>query len=1084
MICLPSVRAGHLAFATTLCLLASLPVAVFAQPSPDQPSVADQPDKRDDVPVLREQTVYVPYSKLRESFEKEGRGVFLPYEQFQALWKAARAAETKVPDSRPPVGALITEITSDATIAEDVISVEAKLTVELLTDGWHRVPLRLGDAAIGAARLGGKPARLVAVPQGGYQLLVQRTADDEQQLELELEYTKAYTKAPGQNSVSLQAPQAPVNRWKIRIPEPGVKVNVHPMIAAAEVPDEAGEGDEAKATVVMAFLGAVPTVRIDWTPKAEGALGLAALATVQAEQQVTLDQGVVRTRTQLRYEITRADLSQLIIEVPADHKVAGIFDPNVRQWDVKTEGEQQQITIQLFQPTRGQQDITVDLEKFSGEFDKQQFAVPVVKALGVNRQQGIVVVRLGEGLRAENVSRSGLLQLDAAELPSSLGASGWSFAYRYAALPFDLKLDVEKIEPRIVADQLVEAYLEPEKLTLDLLVLYDIQKAGVFQFRIDIPKGFEVRQVTGRAGPNATPVVVDAYNLPGADGGADDGGAGQEQPDDGGEKQPDDDAAADDAADDDDAADAAADDAEPGAEDEPDGENDAGGTTTLTVNLARKAIGKVGLFVELERRLDDPNLLSPTGNDTEMKLPLPRVTPDSVDRSTGRLVICKPESLRVNPSEQKGLRSISFSEAYREIPTCRDARFPKTQPSLAFAFTDQAVALTVEAERRKPHITVRQFLAVEIKSGQVKYIARLSYNIRYSGVDSLRLDIPADLVDKINNITPAIRESRIQPQPADVAEGYVALELAGETELLGDVPVGLEWEQNMSDLEVGKPIAIAVPALRPADVDLAWGQIVVAKTETIDVRAGEHKGLRPIDPQYDIPEQDRLEGAARAFEFHDDWTLALAATRYKLEEVKQTSIEMGVVRQVVTRSGRIAVQALYRMRSARQRLVLSLPSKQASGLEFDAQPVRINGRTVPLESGSQDELYVPLVGQDPDRPFLLELRYTMKGAASELQVPDFPGEPAVQQVYICAYVPDEQALLGSTGPWTSEQLPWWQTFAHSLYRHGVTVDQLVQQVAEGTPAAGNPAATFPVDGKLYIFSTLKPPAGATARCPS
>ena len=31
---------------------------------------------------------------------------------------------------------------------------------------------------------------------------------------------------PGQNSVSFQAPQAPVSRWRVRIPEAGVKVNL------------------------------------------------------------------------------------------------------------------------------------------------------------------------------------------------------------------------------------------------------------------------------------------------------------------------------------------------------------------------------------------------------------------------------------------------------------------------------------------------------------------------------------------------------------------------------------------------------------------------------------------------------------------------------------------------------------------------------------------------------------------------------------------------------------------------------------------------------------------------------------------
>lgn len=65
------------------------------------------------------------------------------------------------------------------------------------------------------------------------------------------------------------------------------------------------------------------------------------------------------------------------------------------------------------------------------------------------------------------------------------------------------------------------------------------------------------------------------------------------------------------------------------------------------------------------------------------------------------------------------------------------------------------------------------------------------------------------------------------------------------------------------------------------------------------------------------------------------------------------------MRVVVTRSNQRSVQALYRLRSARQRLAIVLPA------EFEAQPARINGKPVALERGDQGQLFVPLSGQDP-----------------------------------------------------------------------------------------------------------------------
>jgi hypothetical protein len=205
--------------------------------------------------------------------------------------------------------------------------------------------------------------------------------------------------------------------------------------------------------------------------------------------------------------------------------------------------------------------------------------------------------------------------------------------------------------------------------------------------------------------------------------------------------------------------------------------------------------------------------------------------------------------------------------------------------------------------------------------------------------------------------------------------------------------------------------------LRPAGTDRAWGQVVIAKAETIDVApTGTPKGLRGIDPQHDLMPGASVPNAAMAFEFHDEWSLTLIATRYELQDVKRTSIERAVLRMVATRSEQIAVQALYRMKSVTQRLRVSLPAN----VQFDTQPLRINGQPVALEKGDKGEMYVPLAGRTPDEPFVLDLRYTTTNSETRFELPEFPDEPAVQQVFLCAYLPQEQVLLGAQGPWNEE----------------------------------------------------------------
>ena len=85
---------------------------------------------------------------------------------------------------RPPVGAVITEIENEATVAKDVVRVKATLKIDLLAEGWHEIPLRLADAAITAATLGGQPARIVGGPGEDYKLLVEKKGKEPEQIVL------------------------------------------------------------------------------------------------------------------------------------------------------------------------------------------------------------------------------------------------------------------------------------------------------------------------------------------------------------------------------------------------------------------------------------------------------------------------------------------------------------------------------------------------------------------------------------------------------------------------------------------------------------------------------------------------------------------------------------------------------------------------------------------------------------------------------------------------------------------------------------------------------------------------------------
>ena len=215
-----------------------------------------------------------------------------------------------------------------------------------------------------------------------------------------------------------------------------------------------------------------------------------------------------------------------------------------------------------------------------------------------------------------------------------------------------------------------------------------------------------------------------------------------------------------------------------------------------------------------------------------------------------------------------------------------------------------------------------------------------------------------------------------------------------------------------------------------------------------------------------------VQDAARAFEFHEEWALKVKVRRYEARDVKATSIERGLIRTVLTRGGVTSVQALYRMRSARQRLVVQLPEN----VSFDTRPVRLNGRPVALEEGGTGEFHIPLTGQDKNAPFLLELRYTLSDGAKRLQGPVFPNEPATQKVYLSIHHPAEQAYLGYTGPWHDEMV-WALQGVSALPRPIHTPDWLLNWVSSGVSVGREEISEFATDGSRLLYSTLRPSEG-------
>ncbi|MCY3024672.1 MAG: hypothetical protein NTW87_37345, partial [Planctomycetota bacterium] len=93
--------------------------------------------------LVRERTVYVPYEKLKETFDKEGRGVFLPYEEFLKLWNAGQPKEKPPEEIKPPADAVITGGSYVGVAKETAVRFDVTYKVKALGKNWSELALPL-----------------------------------------------------------------------------------------------------------------------------------------------------------------------------------------------------------------------------------------------------------------------------------------------------------------------------------------------------------------------------------------------------------------------------------------------------------------------------------------------------------------------------------------------------------------------------------------------------------------------------------------------------------------------------------------------------------------------------------------------------------------------------------------------------------------------------------------------------------------------------------------------------------------------------------------------------------------------------
>lgn len=330
--------------------------------------------------------------------------VVLPVDDYRALRQAAFPS-TREPDP-PPVEATLTRVDYELKIDGELAAGEARLTIDVIKDGWARVALP-GGLMIRHARLDGRPVSLVngvgEKGAGASYLLLSRTG----RAILTLDIVTPVTSVAGTEMLRLPANASAVSRAVVVLPgktDHGVDVRVTGglLFERAETADGSrwvahGRGNEP---LTFAWKRRVEDQRATQPLRLRGTL----------TQLIGLGEDTTQVSAEVQVEVLQGLAKEIRVQLPAQLTVDQVSGAMVADWEVTA----QELTVTFLEPVQQTTRFTVRGElrlPRDGQMD-----VPLMRLPAAERETGGVAVEvLGAG-EIKDRQATGLEEAEAADL--------------------------------------------------------------------------------------------------------------------------------------------------------------------------------------------------------------------------------------------------------------------------------------------------------------------------------------------------------------------------------------------------------------------------------------------------------------------------------------------------------------------------------------------------------------------------------------------------------------------------------------------------------------------------------------------
>ncbi|MFT5091728.1 MAG: hypothetical protein ACI93T_000542, partial [Porticoccaceae bacterium] len=825
-----------------------------------------------------------------------------------------------------------------------------------------------------------------------------------------------------------------VTTFELAIPEADQTVDVQPHLIALPVESVGNE------TRIKVNLGATTKISASWHPRTSQKPDMDLLAAVTNYQKVTLRDGLVHTDAFLNYDILRGEMTELAIAVPVGHRILGVSssDAKIRGWRAEPGEQRQTVRVEFLSPATDKVSIEVHTEReFSA--DAIQLAgrdadgnFNGIHAIDAVRESGQLAVAGAKDLSLQFEQVTGLVRIEDAEVHALLRQAG-AATFKFYSSNIQLQVLAKPVEARLVLKSSYRFEFADDELKLVADLGYQVERAGVFEFRIALPDELDVDRVESSTGHNVREFHVEGE----------------------------------------------------------------GPRTLRVVMQQKTGVDvQVGLRLTAHQSFEEASeslelslpIPEPQGAERE-------TAEVYVSASEALEVITDQESLEAAqplpvPSGQSraGKRvaaAWSFNRRPVTIPLRTNRRPTRLSAQVATTIDVKEEVIQVSTELRYlvqyAGLDVFRFAVPE----EVSELLQVT-SLGGASAPAIKQKVPADeAVDGWVTWTVTMQRDVLGQHRFQLTWD---VKPAGETENGNEEPAAAVEDAESSEIVFQTARVLGLDGSdekqRVVELSNVSGEIVVRKDRSLSVSA---KTLDESLEAIDVRELSLLPqtGSLAYRYFKQPVGFRIESTKHEIQKVVETVVTRALVEVVTRRDTQANYRCRYRIRSSeRQRLRVDVPvGSELLGVFIDGQQVSPEKNSQPMETEGWDSYFINVArpGSSDDlfsltlqmmTPVDVRAPFDGWGGKLLLRLPQVGGIEnsgvVVQQLQTVVWTPEDFNLLGDTDGFTHEtKLK--VTDALAIRRQGY-FDYFDADEWVGVPAAG--FIDFPTEGNRFRYSSL------------